>query len=123
MCARVRVAAACLSVGLSVLTAGWLPAVCPEPVETEYGRDRSNDPLIARGLPKLQIRLVYDETKYPPNWHRRDYYPQLFVDEFWLTDDQLIKLNQVRCGAVTKGRWLGRGGERGASECSRRRAA
>jgi len=65
---------------------------CPAIVEPHYGDTR--DPKIARGLPKMQVRLVYDETKYPPTWKRGNYVPQLFVDELWLTADQLIKLGE-----------------------------
>jgi hypothetical protein len=82
---------------------------CEEHVEPLYGRKQQ----VARGLPKLQVRLVYDETRYPSNWMRQDYYPNLFVDEFWMTDDQLIKLNatenafepEVSFDLMSSGRW------------------
>ena len=53
---------------------------CEEHVEKTYGKNRE----VARGLPQLQIRLVYDEMRYPQHYlgSAREYYPQLFVDEF-----------------------------------------
>ena len=40
---------------------------------------------------------VYDEMRYPQYYlgSSRDYNPKLFIDEFWMSDDQLIKLNQT----------------------------
>ena len=84
---------------------------CEEHVEKTYGARGE----VARGLPQLQIRLVFDQMRYP-DWYigqRRDYHPQLFVDEFWLSDDQLIKLNDtenafdstVSFGLMSGGRW------------------
>ena len=60
--------------------------------EVTYGRKHQ----VARGLPQLQVRLVYDEMRYP-HWYigPRDYYPQLFVDEFWMTDDQVWRSSVI----------------------------
>ena len=83
---------------------------CEEHIERTYGTKQE----VARGLPKLQIRLVYDEMRYPAYYiGPRDYHPQLFVDEFWMTDDQLIKLNEsdnafsseVSFDMMSGGRW------------------
>ncbi|CAD7922798.1 unnamed protein product [Amoebophrya sp. A25] len=52
-----------------------------------------------RGLPKIQLRLVYDEDRYPWQYlfpsrpSSNGYFPAAFVDEFWLTDDQLIEFD------------------------------
>ena len=44
-----------------------------------------------------EIRRVYDEMRYPQYYlgNSRDYNPKLFIDEFWMSDDQLIKLNHT----------------------------
>jgi len=65
--------------------------VCDEGREKTYGTKKQ--PMTARGIPMMQVRLVYDRTHYPRPWRYQDYYPNLFVDEFWMTDDQLIKFN------------------------------
>jgi len=65
--------------------------VCDEGGEKTYGTTKQ--PMTARGLPQMQVRLVYDRTAYPPQWMRSHYYPMMYVDEFWLTEDQLIKFN------------------------------
>lgn len=64
--------------------------VCKEPDEPKFGGTRRSGPRIARGIPQMQVRLVYDDTMYPT---RQPYVPALFVDEFWLTNEQLVKLN------------------------------
>jgi|EP01043_Picozoa_sp_COSAG02_P040024 hypothetical protein len=40
---------------------------------------------------------VFDEMRYPQYYlgSSRDYNPKLFIDEFWMSDDQLIKLNDT----------------------------
>lgn len=91
----------------------WLLSgnVC-EDGEKVYGTKK--EPMVARGIPKIQVRLVYDRTAYPPPWKRQHYYPMLYVDEFWLTDDQLIKFNataqnqfpvDVHFGLMSAPRW------------------
>ena len=84
---------------------------CSEHVERTYGKKEE----VARGMPMLQIRLVFDEMVYPPYYigSNRPYHPQLFVDEFWMSDDQLIKLNTsdnsfdaaVSFDLMSSGRW------------------
>jgi len=80
--------------------------------EKAYGTKK--EPMVARGIPKIQVRLVYDRTAYPPPWKRQHYYPMVYVDEFWLTDDQLIKFNNtgqnqfpvdVHFGLMSAPRW------------------
>lgn len=43
----------------------------------------------------MQVRLVYDQTAYPYWYKNKPYLPQLYVDEFWMTDDQLVVLNST----------------------------
>ena len=45
----------------------------------------------------MGARRVYDEMRYPDYYlgTSRDYNPKLFIDEFWMSDDQLIKLNDT----------------------------
>eukprot|EP00927_Polykrikos_kofoidii_P061596 TRINITY_DN56428_c0_g1_i1.p1 TRINITY_DN56428_c0_g1~~TRINITY_DN56428_c0_g1_i1.p1 ORF type:complete len:627 (+),score=131.67 TRINITY_DN56428_c0_g1_i1:61-1881(+) len=76
-----------------VPTKYWLLSsdVCDEGGEKTYGT--KSKPQIARGIPKMQVRLVYDRTLYPAPWKRGPYVPHMYVDEFWLTDDQLVKFN------------------------------
>jgi len=64
--------------------------LCPEVPEPSFGKKKTH---IGRGIPMMQVRLVFDTTAYPHPWANREYTPQLFVDEFWMTDDQLVKLN------------------------------
>jgi len=64
--------------------------VCPEPQEPAFGRKPRT---IARGIPQMQVRLVFDDTAYPYPWAHGPYFPQIFMDEFWLTNDQLVTLN------------------------------
>jgi len=63
---------------------------CPEEEEPYWGKKKTH---IGRGIPQMQVRLVFDDTLYP--WRGRAWYPDLFVDEFWMTDDQLVKLNHT----------------------------
>eukprot|EP00401_Gymnodinium_catenatum_P006400 CAMPEP_0117520048 /NCGR_PEP_ID=MMETSP0784-20121206/32970_1 /TAXON_ID=39447 /ORGANISM="" /LENGTH=541 /DNA_ID=CAMNT_0005316035 /DNA_START=9 /DNA_END=1634 /DNA_ORIENTATION=- len=69
---------------------------------------------VALGIPWMQVRIVYDQTMYPPPWTHGHYFPQLFVDEFWMTDDQLVKMNQtgvnsfkseIHFGLMSAARW------------------
>eukprot|EP00397_Hematodinium_sp_SG-2012_P023341 GEMP01024242.1.p1 GENE.GEMP01024242.1~~GEMP01024242.1.p1 ORF type:complete len:577 (+),score=61.66 GEMP01024242.1:18-1748(+) len=63
---------------------------CPAHEEKKYGKKKE----FARGIPKMQLRFVDDQTKYPATWgYTKPYVSPIFVDEFWLTDDQLVKLN------------------------------
>ena len=43
------------------------------------------------------MHSVFDEMRYPQYYlgSGRDYHPKLFIDEFWMSDDQLIKLNDT----------------------------
>ncbi|CAJ1429423.1 unnamed protein product [Effrenium voratum] len=41
----------------------------------------------------MQVRLVYDRMHYPRPWKMDHYFPEMYVDEFWMTNDQLIKFN------------------------------
>ena len=45
----------------------------------------------------MKLHSVYDEMRYPQYYlgSSRDYYPTLLIDEFWMSDDQLIKLNDT----------------------------
>merc|ERR1719401_56356 len=63
---------------------------CPEEKEPYYGKKQTH---IGRGIPQMQVRMVFDDTLYP--FQKGGYYPKLFVDEFWMTDDQLVKLNNT----------------------------
>jgi len=64
---------------------------CPRDEEKQYGTTK---PKVARGIPKIQLRYVHDETEYPSYWgYNRPYHSNIFVDEFWLSDDQLVKFN------------------------------
>jgi hypothetical protein len=65
-------------------------ALCPETEEPFVGKKKTH---IGRGIPQMQVRLVLDHTLYPPPWAHGPYVPKLFVDEFWMTDDQLVTLN------------------------------
>jgi len=85
--------------------------MCPEPEEPSFGKKKTH---IGRGLPQMQVRLVLDNTLYPRPWANGPYVPRLFVDEFWMTDDQLIKLNntgtsefgsEVHFGLMSAARW------------------
>ncbi|CAK9008492.1 Cleft lip and palate transmembrane protein 1 homolog [Durusdinium trenchii] len=69
----------------------WLASgeVCEDNEERAYGSEVN--PLTARGVPKMQVRLVYDRTHYPRPWKNAHYYPPMYVDEFWMTNDQLVK--------------------------------
>mmetsp|Transcript_99271 Transcript_99271/g.262085 ORF Transcript_99271/g.262085 Transcript_99271/m.262085 type:complete len:581 (+) Transcript_99271:85-1827(+) len=67
-------------------------AQCPEEPEPGFGNKGTH---IARGIPMMQVRLVFDDTAYPTPWARSPWTPPLFVDEFWLTNDQLVKLNHT----------------------------
>lgn len=73
-----------------LLTGEECPSV-PEPFLGKPTKRKSKrGPKIARAMPMMQVRLVVDFSRYPI---REPYLPALFVDEFWLTNDQLIKLN------------------------------
>lgn len=85
--------------------------VCPAPVEPSYGGKKTH---IARGIPMMQVRLVFDETRYPYPWVHGPYTPNLFVDEFWMTNDQLVTLNatgnntwrtEAQFGLMSAARW------------------
>eukprot|EP00425_Heterocapsa_triquetra_P033231 CAMPEP_0195122258 /NCGR_PEP_ID=MMETSP0448-20130528/126044_1 /TAXON_ID=66468 /ORGANISM="Heterocapsa triquestra, Strain CCMP 448" /LENGTH=548 /DNA_ID=CAMNT_0040159743 /DNA_START=1 /DNA_END=1645 /DNA_ORIENTATION=- len=84
---------------------------CPETPEPRFGKDSQ----IGRGIPMMQVRLVFDTTAYP-HWiiGNSPYVPQVFVDEFWITNDQLVKLNttgdntwetEVHFGLMSAARW------------------
>lgn len=64
---------------------------CPAHVEPAFGKKTH----IARGIPKMQVRLVYDQTAYPHPYRRGDWGPELFVDEFGMNDEDLVKLNDT----------------------------
>lgn len=64
--------------------------LCPEVDEPKFGSKPGH---IARGIPMMQVRLVFDTTAYPPPYARGPYLPPVFVDEFWMTNDQLVTLN------------------------------
>mmetsp|Transcript_89804 Transcript_89804/g.164565 ORF Transcript_89804/g.164565 Transcript_89804/m.164565 type:complete len:535 (-) Transcript_89804:50-1654(-) len=87
-------------------------SVCPEEEEPSFGKKKNKK--IGRGIPQMQVRLVYDNTLYPASIVRDQYIPRLFVDEFWMTDDQLVKLNksgsnlfdtEVTFGLMSAPRW------------------
>eukprot|EP00931_Biecheleriopsis_adriatica_P041800 TRINITY_DN23847_c0_g1_i1.p1 TRINITY_DN23847_c0_g1~~TRINITY_DN23847_c0_g1_i1.p1 ORF type:complete len:606 (-),score=119.80 TRINITY_DN23847_c0_g1_i1:26-1798(-) len=97
-----------------VPTKYWLLAgdVCDEGLEKAYGT--KSKPMTARGIPQMQIRLVFDRTHYPRPWKYDHYYPAMYVDEFWMTDDQLIKFNrtgtnnfdvEMHFGLMSAARW------------------
>lgn len=65
-------------------------SLCPVEEEPTFGKKVN----IGRGIPSMEVRLVYDTTAYPPPWAREEYAPRLFVDEFWMTPDRLVKLNK-----------------------------
>eukprot|EP00929_Paragymnodinium_shiwhaense_P013361 TRINITY_DN121222_c0_g1_i1.p1 TRINITY_DN121222_c0_g1~~TRINITY_DN121222_c0_g1_i1.p1 ORF type:complete len:595 (+),score=135.74 TRINITY_DN121222_c0_g1_i1:63-1847(+) len=67
--------------------------VCEDHLEKPYGSKKK--PMTARGIPQMQIRLVYDRTLYPRPWMYHEYFPMMYVDEFWLTEDQLVKFNKT----------------------------
>lgn len=80
---------------------------CPEKKEPIYAKksyDHKADAektewFVVRGLPKLQLKLVFDEDEYPWWFFERDssgYLPQTVVDNFWLTDDQLTKFDALK---------------------------
>lgn len=73
----------------------WLLSgdICDDGREQTYGTKKK--PQIARGVPQMQIRIVFDRTLYPRPWMHSHYLPMMYVDEFWLTDDQLIKFNRT----------------------------
>lgn len=92
----------------------WLTSgeVCEDNTERTYGT--KDKPLTARGVPKMQVRLVYDRTHYPRPWKNSHYYPPLYVDEFWMTNDQLIKFPasgyhsfdaEIHFGLMSAPRW------------------
>lgn len=60
---------------------------CLEPSELTIGEN------VVRGIPQMKVQLVHDETHYPRPWANGPYLPRLYVDEFWLTNDALVKLN------------------------------
>lgn len=64
-------------------------SICPEDKEPSFGKRTD----IARGIPQMQVRLVHDTTAYPDWITNGPWTPRLFVDEFWLTKEQLVKLN------------------------------
>merc|ERR1712216_190556 len=90
---------------------------CPEHREATYGEDEK----LARGIPFVQVRLVHDLLAYPHGYMQpiRDqtgkswYVPQVFVDESWMTDDQLVKFNEsenlftaeITFDLMSGGRW------------------
>lgn len=63
---------------------------CVEETPPEFGKEH-----VGLGIPAMQVRIVFDQTMYPHPWMSNHYKPQLFVDEFWMTDDQLVKLNHT----------------------------
>lgn len=86
-------------------------SLCPEDEEPFWGKKKTH---IGRGIPFMQVRMVQDNTLYPRPWANGPYVPKLFVDEFWLTDDQLVKLNltgtnkfesEVHFGLMSSARW------------------
>lgn len=92
----------------------WLLSgeICEDSTERKYGS--SKEPLTARGIPKMQVRLVYDRTHYPRPWKYDHYYPTMYVDEFWMTNDQLIKFKtsgddnfttEIHFGLMSAARW------------------
>merc|ERR1719436_31930 len=64
-------------------------AHCPEDPEPAFGKNGH----IGKGIPKMEVRLVFDTMAYPYPYMRGPYLPTMFVDEFWMTNDQLVKLN------------------------------
>jgi hypothetical protein len=64
--------------------------------------------------PAVQVRLVFDQERYPA-WYigPNNYNPQLFVDEFWMTDDQVCQPGTAAMGV---------GGDRGPWKLRARRA-
>jgi len=92
----------------------WLLSgeVCDLGLEKPYGTKAQ--PMTARGLPMMQVRLVYDRTHYPRPWMYDHYDPMMYVDEFWLTEDQLVKFNstgknrfgvQIHFSLMSAARW------------------
>jgi hypothetical protein len=91
--------------------------ICPEQREATYGEDEK----LARGIPFVQVRLVHDDLAYPHGYMqpikdhtgRHWYVPQVFVDESWMTDDQLVKFNEsdntftaeITFDLMSGGRW------------------
>jgi len=65
-------------------------SLCREEEEPTFGKKTH----IGRGIPSMEVRLVFDTLAYPPPWARDPYLPRLFVDEFWMTPDRLVKLNK-----------------------------
>ncbi|CAD7951712.1 unnamed protein product [Amoebophrya sp. A120] len=86
--------------------------LCPEKKEVLQKKQKfdkenevfKNEFSVIRGLPKMQLKLVFDEDEYP--WYyffdrppkstkggKRYYQPMAEVDMFWLTDDQLTTFN------------------------------
>jgi len=67
---------------------------CPRDDEKLYGGSKT--PKVARGVPKLQLRYVHDTMKYPEYYgYNSPYHSNIFVDEFWLDDSQLVKFNST----------------------------
>mmetsp|Transcript_74408 Transcript_74408/g.162756 ORF Transcript_74408/g.162756 Transcript_74408/m.162756 type:complete len:628 (-) Transcript_74408:13-1896(-) len=86
------------------LLTGDLCPEAPDPIYRPAQQIGSTPPprgksLIGKGIPAMQVRLVLDTMAYPLPYKRAPYLPQLFVDEFGLTDDQLIKLNDTGSSA------------------------
>jgi len=65
-------------------------SICREEEEPTFGKKTH----IGRGIPQMEVRLVFDTMAYPPPWARDEYLPRVFVDEFWMTPDRLVKLNK-----------------------------
>merc|ERR1712032_407547 len=63
----------------------------------------------------MEVRLVHDSLAYPDFMvGPREYMPRAFVDEFWMTDDQLVRLNtsgtnefevEVHFNLMSSARW------------------
>jgi len=66
---------------------------CPAPPQPNFGKPKKGVQNIAKGIPKMEVRLVFDTMAYPYWYYRQPYVPELYVDEFWMTDDQLVRLN------------------------------
>lgn len=87
-------------------------AECPQEAEPPLDKARSR---LARGIPKMQVRLVFDETRYPAHPSQKPYMPPLLVDDMWMTDSQLERLNatgnhtftsEVHMALMSTPRWL-----------------
>jgi len=69
---------------------------CPE--KNEISIKMGGKPKLVRGIPKMQLRYVVDQNEYP-HWmygSKEDFHVQVFVDEFWISDDQLITFNKTK---------------------------